>query len=142
MSVLCWGTWCCLFAGGGCTGGHPFLRWALPPTWEQSELASQPRVLPVRALSTGDWIPSAQLVAMTAMRGAHFKTAGYHHHAYQTTVLRPEEALFLVEKGVLEVTPRGLLLCRLPCVCPPSTPSGCAPDPASESKNFHGHDNT
>ena len=133
---------CLAFSPGAGAPGDIFLRW-WPLTWEQSELASQPRVLPVRALSTGDWIPSAQLVVMTAMRGAHFKTAGHHHHAYQTTVLRPEEALFLVEKGVLEVT--------VPCFADrPATALRLSPvyaeqlcaGPRLGVQTFHGHERT
>eukprot|EP00041_Stephanoeca_diplocostata_P036561 m.1340616 g.1340616 ORF g.1340616 m.1340616 type:complete len:529 (-) comp24890_c1_seq27:3938-5524(-) len=72
-------------------------------------LASATRVVSIRALSTGVWHPDASgapgvgVVELTVMRGSHFKSLGHHCKQRRATVLKPEEALFLLDRGALEV---------------------------------------
>lgn len=72
------------------------------------ELASQPLVQSVRALSTGVWDAKEEIVELTTMRGSHFVTVGRYSATRKATVLEPEEALFLMEKGALEVFDDGV----------------------------------
>ena len=70
---------------------------------EWAALAGDTRVVSVRGLSVGEWHASRGVVAMTTMRGPHFRTVGMYDRDLQTTVLRPEEAIFLMDRGVIEV---------------------------------------
>eukprot|EP00035_Acanthoeca_spectabilis_P012301 m.219631 g.219631 ORF g.219631 m.219631 type:complete len:441 (+) comp15584_c1_seq5:79-1401(+) len=74
--------------------------------WEA--LADETRVITVRGLSVGEWRPDIGAVAMSTMRGPHYRTVGLHNKAVQTTILLPEEAIFLMDRGVLEVQHDGI----------------------------------
>jgi hypothetical protein len=60
-------------------------------------------MIAIRGLSVGEWMPHVGLVALTVMRGPHFRTVGLHSRIFNKTVLQPEEAVFLMDRGVLEV---------------------------------------
>ena len=70
---------------------------------EWAALAAESRVISVRGLSVGDWNRKAGDVEMSVMRGSHFKSVGRYCRERKLTVLAPEEALFLMDRGVLEV---------------------------------------
>ena len=77
---------------------------------EWMQLASAPRVVASRTLSVGLFREDIERVELTVQKGSHFKSVGYFDKAEQKTMLYPEEALLLMDKGVIEVYYNGVPL--------------------------------
>ncbi|EGD78395.1 hypothetical protein PTSG_09463 [Salpingoeca rosetta] len=61
------------------------------------------RVLKLKRMSMAVWRPECGLAQVILAKGTHPQTMGQFHREYRSDMLYPEEALFLVDRGVLEM---------------------------------------
>eukprot|EP00055_Hartaetosiga_balthica_P015444 m.91161 g.91161 ORF g.91161 m.91161 type:complete len:472 (+) comp8865_c0_seq3:112-1527(+) len=80
---------------------------------ELSRIHKCESVLRTKDMSIAAWLEKERMAKLLRQRGPYFRTMGVYNKSHSSDVLYPEEVVFLVEKGCLELHHNGLPLSLL-----------------------------